>query len=161
VALSSISRGPEIVDSLRKLIRSFDVQSRRLRDSHQLTLPQLLCLRALIDNGPLTVNGIGTRIHLGASTLVGILDRLELKGLIGRNRNPHDRREVIVVASDAGKSLVNNMHSPIRDGLLDSLNRLPGEEQLMIASSLQRLFELMQSELQNSQVKEAERDPRS
>jgi DNA-binding MarR family transcriptional regulator len=148
--------GREIVDSLRKLIRSFDVQSRRLRDNHQLTLPQLLCLRALIDNGPLTVNGIGTRIHLGASTLVGILDRLEARGLVGRNRNPLDRREVIVAASDAGRSLVGNIHSPLRDGLSHSLNQLPLAEQSTIASSLQRLFDLMQFELQSNTAREEE-----
>lgn len=157
VELTSAEYGPEIVNSLRKLIRSFDVQSRRLRDNHQMTLPQLLCLRALIDHGPLTVNAIGSRIHLGASTLVGILDRLETKGLIQRNRNPKDRREVIVAASDAGKSLVDSIHSPIRDGLSQSLNKLPVEEQMTIATSLQRLFDLMQSELQNSSAKEAGR----
>ena len=138
------------------MIRSFDVQSRRLRDSHQLTLPQLLCLRALIDNGPLTVNGIGARIHLSASTLVGILDRLALKGLIERNRNPRDRREVIVAVSESAQNLVKNIHSPIRDGLSRSLNELPIAEQITIATSLQRLFELMQTELQNNTAKEAD-----
>jgi len=150
-----LGHGPEIVDSLRKLIRSFDVQSRRLRDNHKLTLPQLVCLRSLLDFGPQTVKGIGSRVHLGASTLVGILDRLELKGLVERSRNPKDRREVIVVASEAGRSLVQNVHSPLRDGLSRSLSALPIEEQVMIASSLSRLFDLMQTELQNSATKEA------
>ena len=61
--------------------------------------PQLMCLRTVIANGPLTATAISREIHVSPSTVVGILDRLEDKGLIRRERGREDRRIVFVTAT--------------------------------------------------------------
>jgi DNA-binding IclR family transcriptional regulator len=45
----------------------------------------------LTGSGSISATGIAKRIRLSPRTLVGILDRLESKGLIQRNRSADDR----------------------------------------------------------------------
>jgi DNA-binding MarR family transcriptional regulator len=84
----------EVLGSIRKIIHAFDVYSRRLTRQYGITAPQLVCLLEVIEQDGITAREIASRIHLGPSTLVGVLDRLESKGLIERRRDTRDRRKV-------------------------------------------------------------------
>jgi hypothetical protein len=67
-----------------------------LLDQLGLTYPQYLVLLALWDEDGLTVGGIGERLMLDSSTLTPLLKRLEGAGLLRRDRNPTNERQVIV-----------------------------------------------------------------
>ena len=133
-----------ILQSLRRIIRAVDIHSRKLKSEHDITGPQLFCLHAIIDGGPLTATAIGKMVHLSPSTVIGILDRLEEKGLIHRQRDSKDRRLVNVTATEQGVEAVRNAPSPLQDSLGESLKRLPQLEQSTIALSLERVVELME-----------------
>lgn len=92
-----------ILRALRRITRSIALHSRQLSAVSHITAPQLMCLRTVIANGPLTATAISREIHVSPSTVVGILDRLEDKGLIRRERGREDRRIVFVTATDAGR----------------------------------------------------------
>ena len=77
-----------ILRALRRITRSIALHSRQLSAVSHITAPQLMCLRTVIANGPLTATAISREIHVSPSTVVGILDRLEDKGLIRRERVP-------------------------------------------------------------------------
>lgn len=83
--------------------------------------------------------------YLSASTVVGILDRLEKKGFIRRLRDSNDRRVVNVSATEKGQKLAYNAPSPLQDGLANALNRLSELEQATIALSLKRIVDLMEA----------------
>lgn len=125
-------------------MRAIDVHSRKLKSQHQITSPQLVCLMAIVNDGPLTATKIADRVFLSASTVVGILDRLERRGLIQRDRDREDRRIVNVSATGAGLELVSTAPSPLQDGLAQALLELPEREQATIADSLQRIGDLME-----------------
>src|SRR5690606_10855087 len=94
-----------ILRDLRRITRSIALHSRQLAACSNITAPQLVCLRAVIDKGPMTSTAISREMHVSASTVVGILDRLEDKGLIRRERGREDRRTVFVTATEAGMQL--------------------------------------------------------
>ena len=94
-----------ILRALRRITRSIALHSRQLSAVSHITAPQLMCLRTVIANGPLTATAISREIHVSPSTVVGILDRLEDKGLIRRERGREDRRIVFVTATEAGRAL--------------------------------------------------------
>jgi DNA-binding MarR family transcriptional regulator len=60
----------------------------------ELTSPQLFILKELFTEQPLTLGALAKAVDLSNSTVSGIVDRLELKGLIERKRDEGDRRVV-------------------------------------------------------------------
>lgn len=135
----------QILRSLRRIIRAIDIHSRKLKSEYELTAPQLICLLEVVENSPLSASKIAQNVHLSPSTIVGILDRLEKKGLIQRTRNVKDRRLVDVTATENGRQLAGHAPSPLQDGLASALKRLTALEQATIALSLERIVELMEA----------------
>ena len=135
-----------ILRSLRRIIRAVDIYSGKLKSKYQITGPQLVCLLAIVENEPLTATKIANHVHLSPSTVVGILDRLEKKGLIERVRDQKDRRQVNVAATENGVQLANHAPSPLQDGLARALGKLSELEQATIALSLRRVVDLMEAD---------------
>lgn len=148
-----------ILRALRRITRSIALHSRQLAAYSNITAPQLVCLRAVVDNGPLTATAISREIHVSPSTVVGILDRLEDKGWILRERGREDRRIVFITATEEGIALVRDTPSPLQQKLADSLNNLPEIEQATITMSLERIVDLMESDV--DVVTEAPDEPAS
>lgn len=134
-----------ILTSLRQIVRSIEIYSKQLEATNRITAPQLICLLAVVDHGPLTVTAISREVHLSASTVVGILDRLEEKGLVTRMRAQDDRRVVQVTATPRGADLAHRAPSPLQQTLANALNALPELEQATIALSLERVVTLMEA----------------
>ena len=134
-----------ILRSLRAIIRSVDLYSRELAATNQITAPQLICLLHVVEKGAVTATAIGREVHLSPSTVVGILDRLEEKGLVARQRSQEDRRQVRVSATEAGRALARTAPSPLQQTLARALNDLPELEQATIALALERVVALMEA----------------
>ena len=133
-----------ILQSLRRIIRAVDLYSKRLKGRHAITAPQLICLLAIVESGSVGTGALAQRVYLSNSTVVGILDRLEERGLIQRQRDARDRRQVHVSATQAGHLLATSAPSPVQDRLADALKHLPHDQQLAISSDLQTLVHLME-----------------
>ncbi|MGO4851870.1 MarR family winged helix-turn-helix transcriptional regulator [Phaeovulum sp. W22_SRMD_FR3] len=77
-----------------------------------LTYPQYLVMLALWEPPAAaapavgqTVGQLGARLHLESNTLTPLLKRLETVGLIHRQRDAQDERQVRIVLSAAGEGL--------------------------------------------------------
>jgi DNA-binding MarR family transcriptional regulator len=134
----------KVLQALRKIIRGIDIHSKKLVSSHDITAPQLICLITIVEGGALALKHVAERVYLSPSTVVGIIDRLESKGLVLRSRDTRDRRLVNVTATAAGRELVKNAPSPLQDSLARALVDLPEIEQATIALALQRIVDLME-----------------
>ena len=134
----------QIVQSLRRIIRATDLYSRRLEQAHHITAPQLICLLAAANSEDITVTELAREVYLSPSTVVGILDRLEHKGLIARSRNSKDRRVVIISVTEKGRELSRTAPVPLQDSLSEALKKLTRQEQAQITDSLSRLVSMME-----------------
>ncbi len=133
-----------ILSALRRITRAIAIHSRQLAAYNNVTAPQLICLGAIVENGPITATEISRKIHVSPSTVVGILDRLEDKGWITRERGKEDRRIVFITATQAGIELVKATPSPIQTTLSDALKDLPEDEQAAITASLEKIVMLIE-----------------
>ena len=61
----------ELLESIRRIIHGYDLHSRRLLATSEVTLAQLLCLRTLAELGSCTARQLAASIHISASTMVG------------------------------------------------------------------------------------------
>ena len=133
-----------VFQALRRIIRAVDIHSRKLSVAYKITGPQLACLLAVNERESITASAVARDVHLSASTVVGILDRLQAKSLVRRERSATDRRVVHVWLTDAGRELIARAPSPLQDRLAESMDKLPEDELAAMAESLERIVEIME-----------------
>jgi DNA-binding MarR family transcriptional regulator len=133
-----------ILMALRRIMHFIDAYSRRLAAEYHITGPQLICLYSIVKDGPLTLSDLGKRVSLSMSTVNGIVDRLENKNLIIRERKDKDRRKVLISATRSGLQLALSAPLPLQDRLSRTIADLPELEQVSIAISLERIVEMME-----------------
>jgi DNA-binding Lrp family transcriptional regulator len=83
------------------------------------------CLNVIDSHGPLSPSALARRSGLHPATITGILDRLERGGWIARERDPSDRRGVLIRAPRERTADLMRLYS----GMNVSMNkRLAGYE---------------------------------
>jgi len=90
------------------LYRTLDAVMPRFRQIFSefgLTEQQWRVLRVLWEQGPTTARELARLTLIPAPSLVGIVDRLTISGLVFRVRSNQDRRNVFIETTDAGKEL--------------------------------------------------------
>lgn len=97
------------LDTFIKLYRAADSLKARI-DAYQstgdLTGTQFGVLDMLLHLGPLNQKMIGKKLLISKSNVVAVLDKLEKRGLVKRNRSAEDRRCIFVHLTENGESLV-------------------------------------------------------
>jgi len=114
-----------------------------------LSVPQLLCLKALNDFSPdqtPTVAVIAEEVQLSKPTVSRILDRLAKLGLISRERDSVDRRRVFISLTAAGIERTNELPKPLHDQFLERLEQLDPLERYALLQAVERVVELMDAE---------------
>lgn len=134
-----------VFQSLRRIIRAIELHSRKLATEYGITGPQLLCLVALREEEPLTIKKLAQSAYLSASTVVGIVDRLEEKDLVTRIRSASDRRAVQISVTEKGRTILACAPSPIQESLAQALEGLPEKEKISIALALEKVVDLMEA----------------
>ncbi len=76
-----------------------------LLDRLGVTYPQYLVLLALWGEDGRSVGSLGEQLMLESSTLTPLLKRMETAGLLKRERNPEDERQVVVRLTAKGRKL--------------------------------------------------------
>lgn len=133
-----------ILRLMRRISRAADVHSRQLSVREGLTGPQLVCLRELRSAGRSTPSELARRVSLSQPTITGILDRLEARGLVARERNPEDKRRVHVWLTERGLEAVSVAPQPLHARLARRLGAIPFKEQTRIERALERIVEMME-----------------
>ncbi len=136
----------QIVAAVRRIIRAIDIQSRRLVDDFGLTGPQLVTLEAAVELGPVSASALAKAVHLSRPTLTGILDRLERRGLISRERDQLDRRSWSVTVTSTGHKILEETPSLLQDRFRSELAKLEEWEQTLTLATLQRIASMMEAE---------------
>ena len=78
-----------------------------------LTAPQRSVMQALYRDGGLSLKDLSQRVGLAHSTVSGIVDRLEKRGLARRRPHPTDRRASIIVVSNTVQEYMRDTYPVI------------------------------------------------
>lgn len=81
-----------------------------------LTPQQAHALRCLVPGDALPMRDLATELMCDASTVTGIVDRLEERGLVRRQPDPADRRVKALVVTDAGVAARNHLWDRVLAG---------------------------------------------
>lgn len=108
------SNGPDYrtLAEFRFQIRRFLAFSERAARAHGLDAQQhqlLLALKGLPADTAPTVGALAERLHVRHHSAVGLIDRLDQKGLVARESDPADRRRVLVRISPRGEAILRKL----------------------------------------------------
>ncbi len=131
---------------LSRILKATDDYSKHMQSRYGVSGPQLWALWELRNAGRLTVSAVAERMHLHPSTVSGIADRLEAKGLARRARDDSDHRVVRLDLTEAGLGLIRRAPQPARYRLLRALEGMPAGLLRALADGLADLARAMEAE---------------
>lgn len=138
----------EILIKIRKIVRSVDIESKKIQKEYGVSIPQVLCLSFLHEssNYQATQGEIRKFLNLNSSTVSGIINRLEKKGLVARLPKSGDKRVVNIALTSAGDTLFGSIPSLLHEQLSNKLDKLGDEELVRVEESLETLVRLLDIE---------------
>ena len=127
------------VDGLAQL--SFLVQGllERRAAEHDLSIIQTRLLGVLRDRTP-TMNELARFLGLDKSSVTGLVDRAERRGLVARVPSATDRRAVLVSLTEEGRSFVSQAAAAFEADVSALLSRLPPRERETLSRIVSRLL---------------------
>ena len=113
----------EVRSSLRDVSVQLSLLNQQVRGHLELKGADLECLDLISREGQLSPTALARRAGLHPATLTGILDRLERGGWITRERDPADRRAVLIRAERGRGAEVLRLYS----GMNSAMDQIIGE----------------------------------
>lgn len=144
----SPSRRHEIEPAEERDIRSRVQQLTMRQQRFERSLAKRLDLDAaglevvdhLISSGPTTPTELAHRVEISTAAMTLVLNRLEDRGHIGRERHPSDGRKLIVTVSDAAAADAERMVAPLIDEVEDVISAMSEEERAVVSRFLDDLI---------------------
>ena len=134
----------ELMISIRKIVRAVNLESKIIEKDFGLSIPQLLTLKFLKNELEFksTMKLLKEHLSLNASTVTGIITRLETKGFVARLPNPNDKRSTPIVLTSRGDELVSKTDESLHERMYKKSLRVSEDEFNQIIVSLETLIEL-------------------
>lgn len=135
----------DILIKIRKIIRSIDIESKKIQKEYGVSIPQLLCLNFLRHSTGYqsTQKEVKKYLNLNSSTVSGIINRLEKRGYVARLPKPDDKRVVIIALTSDGDKLLNNMPPILHERLIEKLEKLGDSDIKKVQEGLDILIHLL------------------
>lgn len=127
-------------------MRSVNLESKRVDKELGVSIPQLLCLQFLAEQDEFKANASKLKdfLNLNASTITGIISRLEKKNLVVKLPKSIDKRVTLISLTAKGKELIQNAPITFQQKLSEKLQALPPEKLKIIIEGIDLLTELME-----------------
>jgi len=111
----------------------------------ELTSPQMSVMRVVVRQHGVSLKDLSREVSLAHSTVSGIVDRLEKRGMVERRPDPEDGRTsrifpTMIVADFVREQIPRLSRGPLED----ALERATKAERAAIAEALRRLRELLE-----------------
>lgn len=136
----------EVLVALRRVIRATDLHSKHLAKTIGLTAPQILSLQTIRNNGEITIRELSEKMSLSQATVTTILDRLEKREFVYRERSKEDKRKVHAYLTEKATAMLKEAPIPLQEQFSRQFNDLKDWEQKMIIASLQRVAHMMDAQ---------------
>ncbi|MFK7844243.1 MAG: MarR family winged helix-turn-helix transcriptional regulator [Rhodothermales bacterium] len=107
--------------------------------AHRLTISQFGVLESLYHLGPMQTSELGTKILKSSGNMTLVIDNLEKRALIRRERGQKDRRCIEIHLTEAGNTLIAEILPGHIAGVVDAIEILTQEEQQTLNTLCRKL----------------------
>ena len=153
MSLGRVLREQNILKSFRIIFRSIQAHSRMVERKSGVNSTQLWMLWEIFNNPGMKVTTLADILSIHQSTCSNILDKLQQKDLLKRDRNGPDQRVVHLNLTERGIELMVNAPQPARGAVADALQHLPDELLASMENSLGKLVETLQVKVEDAALK--------
>lgn len=136
-------------EAVLNITRTAEVLGRQMAEflkGYALSSAQYNILRILRGAGKegITCSELGDRLVTRDPDVTRLLDRMETRGLVKRERSKEDRRVVVTTIAKDGLDLVNSMDEPLRSLLKGGLGKLKKKDMLELIELLEQVREAVE-----------------
>jgi DNA-binding MarR family transcriptional regulator len=144
----------DVLIKIRQIMRSINQESKRIEKEFGVSIPQVLCLKYLktSPNFQTTQNDLRVFLNLNASSVHGIIERLERKGLIARLPKMGDKRKVQLSLTSKGDKLIHGIPPTLHDRLAKNLKKHDQATIAQLQNHLHLLSQLMEIEYVDEEI---------
>ncbi|MET8407280.1 MarR family transcriptional regulator [Streptomyces sp. NPDC005195] len=128
----------EVVDLIGSVVARYHEDYEDVAAEHALTGAQARLL-GLLSLEPLPMRRLAQKLKCEPSNVTGIVDRLELRGLVERRPDPSDRRVKLAAATEEGRRVAHSLRESLRFAR-EPLAGLSREERVSLRDLLQRML---------------------
>ncbi|WP_426445857.1 MarR family winged helix-turn-helix transcriptional regulator [Paenibacillus sp. S-38] len=155
------SNHPMLTSSQKALIYELRQNSARAVMFHQLISEKLglnvtdhKCLDFLNRTGPVTAGQLAQVTGLTTGAVTSVIDRLEQAGYVTRDKDPLDRRRVVVKPAPEGSAPISPMFQSVMDSTLKIISQYTEQELHLILDFIRKCNEMTLDEM--NKMKESE-----
>ena len=127
-----------VKESMRELSVQLSLLNAQVSAHLKLKEADIDCLDVISRFEPISPSELARRTGLHPATLTGILDRLERGSFIGRERNPADRRAVLIRARRERGAEIYRLYAGMNGAMDGILGRYAEAELEVLADFLRR-----------------------
>lgn len=117
-----------LAGALTELAKLYQFRSLEARSYAGLTVSQNYTMRDLFFNGPRRMSELAGQLGVPLSTMTGVIDQLEGKGLVERQDHPEDRRSLQVRLTADGRKLYQSANDAFLSHLAPLVENRPAAE---------------------------------
>lgn len=128
----------QVPRALRSANQALTARLRRSLQREGLPFSRFVVLRILVFRGPTTSKLLADALGVTTANMPGLLDRLESDGLVSRERNTIDRREILVQATPEGRKRFLRLKETAVKELQGAFDGWSNEELRALLESLRR-----------------------
>ena len=107
-----------------------------IAEKYEITTMQSAALRLLSQDDPKAMRALSDYFMCDASTITGLVDRLEVHDLIVRSNHPTDRRVKLLSLTDKGAQLKESILDETLKAESERLNKILSKEERIILQDL-------------------------
>lgn len=120
------------LDHLMKIVKT-DVQR------YGLNVTEFAVMELLYNKGDQPIQRIGNRVLIASSSITYVVDKLEEKGCVVRQRNENDKRVTNASLTDKGRSMMDEIFPDHASTLESTFSVLTDEEITVLQTALKKL----------------------
>ncbi|MGW7520768.1 MarR family winged helix-turn-helix transcriptional regulator [Streptomyces sp. NPDC054796] len=128
----------EVVDLIGSVVARYYAEYELAAAHHSLTGAQARVL-ALLSREPTPMRKVAQQLKCEPSNVTGIVDRLEVRGLVERRPDPADRRVKVAAATDEGRATADRLRESL-DFAREPLGELTNAERTVLRDLLKRML---------------------
>jgi DNA-binding MarR family transcriptional regulator len=132
--------------AIRRVLRASEMSEKQLAGATGLTPSQLVVLQEVARHGESTAGAISNVLQFSQATVTNLVDRLEERDFVVRERRAQDRRQVWVAITPAGRAALYSAPDMMQDRFRSRFENLADWEQAMIVAMLERLTSLLDAD---------------